>query len=121
MREEQRHVEPRHEVKEEDARDEGVVRRDQIKDERHRAGKSLPQGEPMLEEQLVLQKEILRAVAGERLERHAEEQEHAINRVAAPGEIGPFGIEGDHDPDAEPEQRGDENDLAEKEETVKTF
>ena len=121
MREEQSDVEPGDEVEKENARDEGVLRRDEIKDERDDAGEGLAKREPVLAQELVLQEIIFRAVAADGFDRHAENEEEAVNAVAAPGQLAAIGVEGDHDPDAEPEKGGDDEDLAEEEKAVEPF
>ena len=122
MREEQGDVEPGNEIEEENSRDEGVLGRDQIKDEGADAGEDLPQTQPMLAQQFVLEEIILRAVAAQRLDRHSQHQQPAVNAIAAPGEFRAAGrIKGDHDPDAEPEEDGDDEDLAEQENAIETL
>ena len=41
--------------------------------------------------------------------------------IAPPGELAAVGVKGDHDPDAEPEEQGDDDDLAEQEKAVETL
>ena len=89
MREKQGDIEPRHEVEEENSRDERVLGRDQVKDERADAGEGLAQTQPMLAQQFVLEEIIFRTVAAERFERHAQDEQPAINAVASPGQFGP--------------------------------
>ena len=55
MRKEKRDVEPGDKIEKENTRDERVLRRDEIKDERADAGDRLAKREPMLPEQLGLQ------------------------------------------------------------------
>ena len=121
MRKEQRHIQPRDEIEEKDARNEGVLRRDQVKHERAGAGNGLAQAEAMLPEQFVLQKIMLRSVAAERLQQHAENEHSAVRAVTLPGQAGGGGVKGCHHPDAKPEEQGDNNDLAEQEKAIKTF
>src|SRR6266480_248981 len=115
MRKQQRYVQPRNKVKEENARNECVLGRDQIKDQRPCAGDSLPKAKPMLTKQFVLQEIIFRAVASERFEKHAEHEHAAVNAVTAPGQVRAGRIKGDQDPDSEPEERRNNGDLAEQE------
>ena len=75
----------------------------------------------MLAEQFVLQKIILRSVAAERFERHPENEKPAINTVAAPGQLRAGGVKRHHHPDAEPEQHGDDRDLAQQEDAIKAL
>ena len=50
------------------------------------------------------------------------EHEHStVNAVAAPGQRAALGIKRHHDPDAEPENGGDDKDLAKQEDSVKAF
>src|SRR3954462_15602705 len=102
--EEEHHVEPRDEVEEEESRDEAVLRRDQIKDERADAGEGLAQTQAMLPEQFVLQKIVLRPIPAKRFEGHAENEKRAIDAIAPPGQLCARGVERHHYPDAEPEE-----------------
>src|SRR5205807_4714672 len=83
------------------------------------AGRRLPEAEPMRAEEFVLQEKILRAT--QRFQSQPEHEHSAVNAVAAPGQRAAFGIKRHHDPDAEPEKRGDNDDLAKQEEAVKSF
>ena len=122
MREKQSDVEPRHEVEKENARDERVLGCDQIKEERADAGESLPQAQPMLAQQFVLEEIIFRPVPAERLQRHSQDEQSAINAVASPGPFRPAGrIKRDHYPDAKAEEDRDDHDLAEQENPVETL
>jgi hypothetical protein len=118
MREEQGYVEPWNKIKEEDSRDEGVLGRNQVKNEGADAGENLPQTQSMLAQQFVLEKIVLRAVAAERLDRHSQNQQPAVNAIAAPRQLRSRGIKGDHHPDAEPEKNRHEYDLAEQENAI---
>ena len=122
VRKQQGDVKPRHEVEEENSRNERVLGRDQVKDECAGAGESLAQTQAMLTEQFVLQEIVFRTVAAERFERHAQDEQSAIDAVASPG---PFraagGIKRDHDPDAKIEKNRHERDLAEQENSVETL
>ena len=60
MRKQQDDIEQRNEVEEENARNECVLGRDQVKNERADAGDRLPQAEAMLAQQIVLQEIIAR-------------------------------------------------------------
>jgi hypothetical protein len=75
----------------------------------------------MLPEQFVLQKIIVRAAAGERFQKHPQNEQAAVNAVTSPGQLGAGRIKSHHDPDAEPEKRGHDHDLAEEEKAVETF
>ena len=122
MREEQRDIEPWNKVEEENSRDETVLGRDQIKDERADAGEGLAQAQPMLAEQFVLQEIILRSVAAERLQRHARGPATRNKCCSGARSVRRRRrMEGDHDPDAEPEEDRDEDDLAEQEKAIETF
>src|SRR5688572_25935014 len=122
MGEEQRDIEPWDEVEEENTRDERVLGRDQIKDQRPDAGEGLAQAQPMLAEQFVLEKIILRAVTAERFERHPQDEQAAVNAVAAPGPFrSAIGIKRHHYPDAQPEEEGDNDDLAEQENAIESL
>src|ERR1700676_848120 len=121
MREEQGHVEPWNKIKEEDSRDEGVLGRNQIKNEGADAGEHLPQTQSMLAQQFVLEEIVLRAVTAQRLDRHSQNQQPAVNAISAPGQFRPWRIKRDHDPDAEPEKNRHERDLAEKENAIQTL
>ena len=79
MREEQRDIKPGHEIEEENSRDEGVLGRDQEKDEGADTGEGLAQTEPVLPKQFVLEEIIFRSVTAERFERHAEHEQRAID------------------------------------------
>jgi len=121
MREEQGDIEPGNKVEEENSRNERVLGGDEIKNQQAGAGDGLPKTEPMLPQQFVLQKIITRAAAGERFQEHPENEQAAVNAVTSPGELGTRRIKRHHDPDAEPEKRGDDDDLAKQEDTVKSF
>src|ERR1700682_5773317 len=75
----------------------------------------------MLTQQFVVQEIILGSVAGERFEQETDDEHAAVNAVSPPGELGPGRIERDHDPDAEPEKRGDDQDLTKQEKAIKTL
>jgi len=121
MRKEQRDVEPRNKVKEKDSRNERVLRRNQIQDERAGTGNGLAQAQAVLPEQFVLEKIIFRAVTGKRLQKHPEHQHAAVDAVTAPGQFRAGRVKRDHHPDTEPEKKSDNNDLAEQEKAVETF
>ena len=72
----------------------------------------------MLAQQLVLEEIIFRPVPAQRLDRHAQDQQSAVNAIALPGQFPSRRIKGDHDPDAEPEKDGHEQDLAEQENAI---
>src|SRR6266702_4017544 len=109
MREEKHDVEPRNEVEQKYTRDECILGSSEIKHQQPDAGRRLPKTEPMRSEQLVLQEKIFRAA--QRFQSQSEHEHSAVNAVAAPGERAARRIKRDHDPDAEPEERGDDNDL----------
>ena len=121
MRQEQRDVEPRDKVEKENSRNERVLGGDEIKHEHPDAGERLPKTEAMLPEQFVLQKVITRAAAGERFQEHPKNEQATVNAVTSPGKLGTGRIKSHHDPDAEPEKRGHDHDLAEEEKAVETF
>ena len=121
MGEQQNEIEQRNEVEEENARDKTVLRRDQVKNERADAGDRLAQAEAMLAQKAVLQEIIARAFAAERFNRQAEDEQAAINAVAPPGERRAGRVKGYHDPDADPKQECDENNLTEQEKAMQTF
>ena len=75
----------------------------------------------MLAEQFVRHEIIPGAGAGQRLDRHSQDQQPAVNAIPAPGQFRTLGIKGDHDPDAKPEKDCDEHDLAEQENAIKTL
>jgi hypothetical protein len=75
----------------------------------------------MLAEQFVLKEIILRAVAAQRLNRHSQNQQPAVNAIAVPRELRSRRIKGDHDPDAKPEENRHEQDLAEQEYAIQTL
>ena len=68
MRKKKRDIKPRDKVEEEKSRDERVLGRDQIEDQRADAGEGLAQAQPVLPEQFVLEKIIFRSVAAERFD-----------------------------------------------------
>ena len=121
MREEQGDVEPRNEVEQKDTRNERVLGRDQIKHQQTDAGGGLAQAESMRAQQFVLQKKVFGTV--QRFQSQSEDEHAAVNAVALPGEgAGGRGrIKRHHDPDAEPEKRGHDDDLAKQEDAVKSF
>src|ERR1043166_3056317 len=114
-----RDVEPRDEVEEKYTRNERVLGRDQIDHEQSNAGDGLPKAQPMWPKQFVLQKIILGPA--ERFEQHSEHQASAINPVTSPGRLGARRVKGHHDPDPEPEQASDHNELAKQKQPVKSF
>ena len=73
----------------------------------------------MWTEQFILEEKIFRAV--QCFQSQTEHEHPAVNAVATPGERAAFRIKCHHDPDADPEERGDDDDLAKQEEAVKTF
>ena len=73
----------------------------------------------MLAKQFVLQKKVLGTA--QRFQSQSEHEHAAVNAVAAPGQRAAWRIKCDHDPDAEPEDCGDDDDLAKQEEAVKSF
>jgi len=73
----------------------------------------------MRPEQFVLQKIILRA--RERFEEHAENEHAAVNAVAPPSNLGARRVERHHDPHTEPEQAGDDYNLAKQKEAIQSF
>src|SRR2546428_750643 len=88
MREEQGHVEPWNKIKEEDSRDEGILRRNQIKDEGANAGETLSQVGPMLAQQLVLEEIVLRSVAAEWFPNHSQDKQpprRVLSQKSDPG------------------------------------
>src|ERR1043166_6497045 len=110
MRKEQPDIEPRDKIEKENTRDERVFGADDVENEQADAGHRLAQTEPVLPEQFVLEQIIFRTAARERLEPDAEDDQPAVNAVAAQGEIEIRAgrIEGDHDPDANPEKQRDQ-------------
>src|SRR5438132_6628 len=119
MGEEERDIEPWNEVEQEHARNECVFRRDQIKHEQSDARRRLPKTEPMRTEEFILQEKIFRAA--ECFESQSENKDAAVNAVSVPSQRAARRIKRHHDPDAEPEKRGDDNDLAKQEEAVESF
>ena len=73
----------------------------------------------MRAQQFVLQKEIFGAA--QRFQCQSEHEHSAVNAVAAPGQRAARRIKRHHDPDADPEDRGDDDDLAKQEDAVKSF
>lgn len=121
MREKQGHVEPWNKIKEKDSRDEGVLGRNQIKNEGADAGENLPQTQSMLAQQFVLEEIVLRAIAAQRLDCHSQNQQPAVNAIPVPRQLRSRRIEGDHDPDAEPEEDRHKYDLAEEKNAIQTL
>ena len=121
MREEQGDIEPGNKVKEENSRNEGVLGGDEIKNQQAGAGDSLPKTEPMLPQQFVLQKIISRTAASERFQTHAENEQAAVDAVTSPGQLRARRVKRHHHPNTEPEQKSDDDDLAEQEKAVETF
>ena len=72
----------------------------------------------MLAEQLVLQEIVFRTVAAERFDRHAENEQPAIDGVAPPGQLRPRRIKRHQDPDPEPEENRDDQNLAQQEDAI---
>src|SRR5260370_33766432 len=73
----------------------------------------------MRAKQFVLQKKVLGTA--QRFQSQSEHEHAAVNAVAAPGQRAARRIKCDHDPDAAPEDYGDDDDLAKQEEAVKDF
>src|SRR5437870_3585818 len=119
MREEKHDVEPRNEVEQKYTRDECVFGRHEIKHKQSDARRRLPKTEPVWPKQFVLQEKIFRAT--QRFQSQPEHEHSAVNAVTAPGQRAAFGIKRHHDPDADPENRGDNDDLAKQEDAVKSF
>ncbi len=73
----------------------------------------------MRTEKFVLQEKIFRPT--QRFQSQPEHEHSAVNAVTAPGQRAAFGIKRHHDPDADPENGGDNDDLAKQEDAVKSF
>ena len=99
--------------------DAGVFRGDEIKHKQTDARRGLAKTEPVRPQQFVLQKEIFRAA--QRFQSQSQDEHSAVNAIAAPRERTDGRIKRHHDPNAEPEKRRDNDDLAKQEEAVESF
>ena len=121
MRKEERDIEPGEEVEEENSRNERVLRCDQIKDEHADTGECLAEGEAMLAEEFALEKISFRAFPAERFTEEADDEHRAVNAVATPGKLRALRVKRHHYPDAKPEERRHDPDLAEQKKTIQSL
>src|ERR1700736_3627358 len=119
MREEEGDVEPRNEIKQEYARDKCVLGGDEVKHKQPDAGRRLPKTEPMRAQQFVLEEVAFRST--QRFQSQSQHEHSTVNAITAPGQRAAGRVKRHHDPDAEPENRGDDDDLAKQEDAVKSF
>jgi hypothetical protein len=73
----------------------------------------------MRAKQFILEEKIFRAA--QCFQSQTEHEHSTVNSVSAPGERAALRIKRDHDPDADPEERRHDDDLAKQEEAVKSF
>src|ERR1700730_12651491 len=119
MREEKCDIEPGNEIEQKDTRNKCVLGRDEIKHQQSSAGGGLPETESMRAQQFVLKKKVFGTA--QCFQSQSQHEHPAVNAVTAPGQRAARRVKGDHDPDADPEKRGDDDDLAKQEEAVKSF
>src|SRR5712691_8594986 len=110
MREEEDDVEPRNEIEQEYARNKCVLGGDEVEYEQTDAGRRLPETEAMRAQQFVLEKKVFGTA--QCFQSQTQHEHPTVNAVPAPGQGAAGRIKRHHDPDADPENRGDDNDLA---------
>lgn len=121
MREEQRDIEPGNKVEEKHSRNERVLGGDEVKHQHSNTGQGLAKTEAMLPKQLIVQEIVFRAAARKRFQEHSENEQAAVDAVTSPGQFRARRVKRHHYPDTEPEQKSDDDDLAEQEKAVETF
>ena len=119
MREEEYDVEPRNEIEQEYTRNKCVLGGDEIKHQQSNAGRRLSETEPMRAQQFVLEKKVFGTA--QCFQSQSQHEHPTVNAVPAPGQGAAGRIKHHHDPDADPENCGDDDDLAKQEDAVKSF